>query len=262
MSEKTTKLLIVGSALFLIFIGIGLYFLFDYQGYGNKGQNGLVNYNVKDYIETKPVVFSDYNDVYSSINVSKIVIKNLDSELTKDFEVREDELIGYIDKYYEEIKKYDGYTSNNDVTTLIKTQVNSTVLSIFYQINFLFDNYSKSYVITLNIDLKTNKLLTNDDLLLKYNYKKEYIAEKLFNDDVLIGDSEVAVDKNTNISLTKSDIERKKSEYIDRIVSDFDNIIKVYIENNSFVLVYDKSELNDLFFENDYSSEIKVRYLK
>ena len=99
-------------------------------------------------------------------------------------------------------------------------------------------------------------------MLSKYNYSKKYIAEKLFNEDILIGQNEIVIDRNTNISLTKSDIERKKEEYIQRITDDFNNIIKVYIENNSLVLVYDKKELNDLFFDNAYNNELKVRYLK
>ena len=43
---------------------------------------------------------------------------------------------------------------------------------------------------------------------------------------------------------------------------DFNNIIKVYIENNSLVLVYNKKDLNDLFFENNYINELKIKYLK
>lgn len=117
-------------------------------------------------------------------------------------------------------------------------------------------------MLTLNIDLRTNKILTTEDLLLKYNYTKEYISEKIFNDDVLIGNDEVVIDKNTNISLTKNDIEKKKNEYMQRITDDFNNIIKVYIENNSLVLVYNKKDLNDLFFENAYNNELKIKYLK
>lgn len=140
----------------------------------------------------------------------KITFKNLDSDLTKTFENEEAELIDYINKYYDELKKEEDYTSNNTVTTLIKTQVNSTVLSVFYEMDFNIQNINRSYVLTLNIDLKTNKILTTEDLLLKYSYTKEYIAEKLFNDDIMINANEIVVDKNTNISLTKNDIEKKK----------------------------------------------------
>ena len=262
MSGKTAKALVIFSAFFLILLGVGLYKLFEYQGYDKKETNKFINYNVKDYIETTPIVFNNYSDVYSSINVSKIAFKNLDSDLTRTFENEETELIDYINKYYDEIKKEDNYTSDNTVTTLIKTQVNSTVLSVFYEIDFDIQNINRNYVLTLNIDLKTNKVLTTEDLLLKYNYSKEYIAEKLFNDDIMINANEIVVDKNTNISLTKNDIEKKKNEYVKRITDDFNNIIKVYIENNSLVLVYNKKDLNDLFFENNYNNELKIKYLK
>lgn len=96
----------------------------------------------------------------------------------------------------------------------------------------------------------------------KYSYSKEYIADKLFNDEILIGNNEVIIDKTTKISLTKSDIEKKKNEYVQRITQEFDNIIKVYIENNSLVLVYNKKDLNDLFFDNNYNSQLKLKYLK
>lgn len=262
MSGKTAKVLVIFSAFFLILLGISLYKLFDYQGYGDKKESNYINYNIKDYIETNPIVLSNYADVFTSINVSKVSFKNLDNSLTDTFIKEEDELVGYISKYYDEIKKYNNYTDKNTVATFIKTGINSTTLSVFYQITFNFDNGIKNYVATLNIDLKTNKVLTVEDLLLKYNYDKSYIAEKIFNDDILIGNNEVVIDKNTNISLTKSDIERKKNEYINRIVDDFDNIIKVYIDNGSLVLTYNKKELNDLFFETNYNSELKTKYLK
>ena len=119
-----------------------------------------------------------------------------------------------------------------------------------------------NYVITTNIDLATGKVLTNDDFLMKYNYTKKYIAEKLYEEDLLINEGQIVIDKNTNISLTKSDIERKKNEYIDRIISEFDNIIKVYIENKSLTIVYNKRDLRNIFFDNNFDSEIIVRYLK
>lgn len=261
MNGKTAKVLVILSAFFLITVGILLYKLFEYQGYGENNENTYINYNVKDYIETTPVIFKNYSDVYSSINVSKISFKNLDNDLVNEFVNNEEELIEYINKYYNQIKEKENYTSNNTVTTLIKTQVNSTTLSVFYEINFEFETENRIYVITTNIDLMTNKSLTIDDILSKYSYSKSYIAEKIFNDDVLISNNEVVIDKNTNISLIKSDIERKKNEYIERIVDDFDNIIKVYIENGVLVLTYNKKQLNNLFFENNYSSELKVKYL-
>ena len=250
MSEKTAKVLVVVSAVFLLLTGFGLYKLFEYQGI-NKDTTSkkLVNYDVKDYVETVPVIYNDYNDVYSKINVSKVKLKNLDDECISDFLNKEEELIGYITSYRNEILNSDNYTNNNVVNSTIKMQINNAILSVYYELDFMLDD-------------DTEKVLSNDDLLQKYNYTKKYIAEKIYDEDLIISSGQMVIDRNTNISLTKEDIERKKSDYIDRIILDFDNIINMYIENKSLTLVYNKSDLRGLFFNNEFDSEIITRYLK
>ena len=78
----------------------------------------------------------------------------------------------------------------------------------------------------------------------------------------MISDGEVVIDKNTNISYTKSDVVRKKEVYVNGIINEFDNIMEVYIENSSLVIVYDTKELKGLFFDNYFDTNIKTRYLK
>lgn len=267
MSDKKAKILVIVSAIILILAGFTLYKVFELQGYGTNKSGGYINYNIDDYVEINPVIFNNYNDFYESVNISKININNLDSKISEEFIVKQNEIINYIDGYYKEFNIRNGYLPVNNVSSNIKKQINGTILSVFYEIKFnldeyIFDDNIKSYIITLNIDLGTERALTTQDLLSKYDYTKEYISKKLFEEDVLIEESEVVIDKNTNISLTKADIERKKEYYIDRIVNEFDNIIKVYIENKSLVLVYDKRELNELFFDNKFNEDIEFRYLK
>ena len=146
-------------------------------------------------------------------------------------------------------------------------QINSNILSIYFELDFnldsnIFDNNIKKYFVTTNVDLTTGNIVTNDNFLEKYNYTKKYIAEKIYEEDLLITSGQIVIDKNTNISLTKEDIERKKNDYVNRIISEFDNIIKVYIENKTLVLVYNKRDLRGIFFDNDFDSEIITRYLK
>ena len=268
MSDKKARVLVWGAAIFLIASGVFLYKLFDFQGYREaKQKNAYINYDVNDYVTVTTVTFDNYEDVYDSIDVNRIKFSNIDEELTKNFINEEEELITYIKRYYNEIKKEEEYSNSNNVSTKIKTMVNDTVLSIYYEMDFVFDekvyeNNEKKYILTYNIDLKTMKVLSNDDLLNKYNYTKEYICEKIFNDDVLINDGEVLVDKNTNISLTKDDIARRKTDYINRIVTDYNNIIKMYIEKKSLVLIYDSKDIKNLFFIDDFENNIKTRYLK
>ncbi len=268
MSEKTAKGLVVLSAVILLMVGFGLYKLFEYQGI-NKDTTSkkLVNYDIKDYVETKPVILTKYNNVFGSINVSRVKLKNLSNDVINDFYNKEDELICYIDSYYNEIITTSSYNNSNSVSSVIKMQINSNILSIYYELDFnldsnIFDNNIKKYFVTTNVDLTTGNIVTNDNFLEKYNYTKKYIAEKIYEEDLLITSGQIVIDKNTNISLTKEDIERKKNDYVNRIISEFDNIIKVYIENKTLVLVYNKRDLRGIFFDNDFDSEIITRYLK
>ena len=269
MSEKAAKVLVVVSAIFLLLVGFGLYKLFEYQGI-NKDTTSrkIVNYDIKDYVETVPVVFNGYSNVYSKINVSRVNLKDLDNNVIKSFMDEEDKLIEYITTYYNEINnEVENYISSNEVSSSIKMQINGAILSIYYELGFnldknIYSNNIKKYVITTNIDLATGRILSNNDLLKKYNYTRKYIVEKIFDEDLIIGNGQIVIDKNTNISLTKEDIERNKEEYINELITEFDNFINMYIDNKTLVIVYNKSELRNMFFDNDFDSELIVRYLK
>lgn len=269
MSNKQCKALVLSLAFFLILSGGMLYYIFENQGYNRENTKKIYSYNLKDYVETSPVIYNSYNDIFSSINVSYINIVNVPDDVKKVFIEREDEIISYIESYYNEIKEKndDNYIPINTVTSTVKSQINSTVLSIFYELDFgldsaYFSETTKKYLISFNLDLRTNKIMTNDDLLGKYDYNKDYLASKIFEEDVLVSNNEIVIDKDTNISLTGKEVDKRKNKYINRIKEEFDNIIKVYIENNSLTLAYNKKELNELFFDTDYNDEIIFRYLK
>lgn len=269
MSEKAAKVLVVVSAIFLLLVGFGLYKLFEYQGI-NKDTTSrkIVNYDIKDYVETVPVVFNGYSNVYSKINVSRVNLKDLDNNVIKNFMDEEEKLIEYITTYYNEINnEVENYIPSNEVSSSIKMQINGAILSIYYELDFnldknIYSNNIKKYVITTNIDLATGRILSNNDLLKKYNYTRKYIVEKIFDEDLIIGNGQIVIDKNTNISLTKEDIERNKEEYINELITEFDNFINMYIDNKTLVIVYNKSELRNMFFDNEFDSELIVRYLK
>lgn len=266
MSDRKAKWLVVIFAIILLMSGVVLFLVFERQGMRSNKENKYVNYSVNDYVEIAPVIFDEYNDVYSNINVSKVSFKNLDANLTRSFLNSEEEIINYIIAYYNEISSNKNSSAISTVFSTIKTQINGAVLSVFYRLDFELDEkaYSdniKTYFITINIDLGTNKILDNSDLLSKYSYNRSYIADKLFNEEILVQNGQVVIDKDTNISITKNDIERKKSSYVDRIINEFDNIIEMYIENNSLVLVYNSEELKNIFFDNKFDTNIKFKYL-
>ena len=255
MNDKQVRSLVIITAFLLLLSGIILFYVFDSQGMSSKNNSNST------------VVFDNYYDVYNSINVDKVTFKNIDKELLNDFLIKQDEIIGYIDGYYNQMIMYEDYIPVSTVSSSVKAQINGAILSVCYRVNFnldenVFNDSFKSYVFAINIDLRTNKVLTKEDLLSKYNYSKSYIADKLFNDDVLIEKNEVVIDRNTNISLTRNDVKRKKEIYVNRIVFEFNNIIEIYIENDSLVLIYNTKDLKDIFFDNEFDTNIKIRYLK
>ena len=265
MSDRNVHGLVIFTAIILLLTGTALFFVFDMQGV-NKNNN-YINYNVDDYVEIIPLVFNGYSDVYGNIDVSKINISNLNQELVRNFTGKEEQIIGYIREYYNQIKTKDSFSNMSEVTDVTKSQINGTLLSVFHRVDFvlednILENSNMSHVITYNVDLAKNKMLTNDDLLSKYTYSKSYIAEKLFIDDILNISGQILTDKETNISLTKKDIERKKEYYIKTITEEFDNIITLYVDNGTLVLIYDKMNLKSMFFEGEFEAQIQERYLK
>lgn len=267
MDDKKARLLVIITAFLLVMSGCILFWAFKKQGIEKKSTNNYSNYNINDYVEIYQVPLEDYNDVFNSINVSKINIKNIDRDIEQEFIDKQNTIIKYITDYYNQIKRENGFQKNNSVSSTIKAQINESSLSIFYRLDFILDktifiDNEKSFIITLNIDLTTNKVLTKENLLLKYNYTRNYISDKLFNDDVLINKGQIVIDKNTNISLNRNDIEKNKEKYVERIILEFDNIIEMYIENNELVLVYDAKKIKNIFFKNEFETNIKYRYLK
>ena len=48
MNDKKANKLVVISAIFLVLSGAVLYYIFEKQGYDNKGTSNYINYNVND----------------------------------------------------------------------------------------------------------------------------------------------------------------------------------------------------------------------
>ena len=144
MTDKKAKGLVIGASIFLLLVGGILYYIFDRQGYANSGNSNFVKYEINDYVEVNNLNLDSYNDVYNNIKVSKVNIKNIDNDGIKTFIHNEDNIIGYITGYYNEIKQKDSYTSSSSAVSSIKKQINGTVLSVLYRIDF--SRYFSSFI--------------------------------------------------------------------------------------------------------------------
>ena len=119
----------------------------EYEGRLAK-TNSELNYDIKDYVETVPVVFNGYSNVYSKINVSRVTLKDLDNNVIKSFMDEEDKLIEYITTYYNEINnEVENYIPSNEVSSSIKMQINGAILSIYYELDFNLDKNIYSNII-------------------------------------------------------------------------------------------------------------------
>ena len=77
-----------------------------------------------------------------------------------------------------------------------------------------------NYITNLFIDISTNSIISNETVLTKYNLSKENISKEVF-DNILAYHS----DTFSNEELTKETIKNNSSEYISKLIENFDNYI-------------------------------------
>ena len=103
-------------------------------------------------------------------------------------------------------------------------------IKISYVLYGELSNYED--VITINIDLKNNKVLSNDDMIdmVKGSYKD--IATDIFNEYIKINNNREVVDAITEEKLSSSEFNNNSEKYIIRIREKLPEVMYIYIENN------------------------------
>ena len=137
------RFILVFTMMFCLVISMSTYWMYAYKHkYGkNYFDNKIISYKVSDYVDT------DGNYVY---------LKNIDKEIINTF----------INKQKEVLK-------NNVIDMSVTKGIYKDILSI--KISYVLYGELSNYedVITINIDLKNNKVLSNDDMIdmVKGSYK-------------------------------------------------------------------------------------------
>ena len=191
----------------------------------------LVSYKINDYIDTKG---------------DMIYLKNIDKKIIEDFEKEQKDIL-----------------NKNVINTEITKGLYDNILSVM--INYTISNNKTIYeeVIAINIDLRNNKILSNDELLniSKSTYKK--IATHIFNDNIkLPSDSKnKVIDSITEKELTPKEFNDNSEKYIIRIREKLPEILKLYIEDNKLYGVVKLSEIDKVCYytnTNDRLVNIKI----
>ena len=203
------RFILVFTMMFCLVISMSTYWMYAYKHkYGkNYFDNKIISYKVSDYVDT------DGNYVY---------LKNIDKEIINTF----------INEQKEVLK-------NNVIDMSVTKGIYKDILSI--KISYVLYGELSNYedVITINIDLKNNKVLSNDDMIdmVKGSYKD--IATDIFNEYIKI---------NNN-----------SEKYIIRIREKLPDVMNIYIENNEVYYLVRKYEINKVCYYTN--TDINMGYI-
>ena len=166
------------------------------------------------------------------------------------------------------------YIKNNDTYNTIR-QVVTGKFNISYSLllklkknNKILLNETSTYldkeifngdIITINIDLKNNKVLSNDDMIdmVKGSYKD--IATDIFNEYIKINNNREVVDAITEEKLSSSVFNNNSEKYIIRIREKLPEVMNIYIENNEVYYLVRKYEINKVCYYTN--TDINMGYI-
>ena len=223
------RFILVFTMMFCLVISMSTYWMYAYKHkYGmNYFDNKIISYKVSDYVDT------DGNYVY---------LKNIDKEIINTF----------INEQKEVLK-------NNVIDMSVTKGIYKDILSI--KISYVLYGELSNYedVITINIDLKNNKVLSNDDMIdmVKGSYKD--IATDIFNEYIKINNNREVVDAITDEKLSSSEFNNNSEKYIIRIREKLPEVMNIYIENNEVYYLVRKYEINKVCYYTN--TDINMGYI-
>lgn len=229
--KKSMLILIMLICIIIAMITYWIYAYYHKYGKFYFDDIKLVSYKISDYIETK-------GDI--------VYLKNIDENITKDF-----------------ISNQENIINNNDVINIDITKgLYNNILSIMisYTISNNINNYEE--VLILNIDLKNDMELSNDDLLnmIGKNYKD--IATNIFNENIkLSSDSNKKVtDAITEKELTAKEFNDDSEKYIIRIREKLPEVLKLYIKDNTVYGMVKLSEIDKVcYYANRIDKLVNIK---
>ncbi len=225
----------------------------------NKDKDNVKNevVAVSNYIQVSDVNTSNYLNVYKEAKIKRVRFLNVSEILTNDFYNKQDEFINTVNQnlisnkeYIENYKKtnnINNYILNSTISTLVLADIKDDILSVIYLIEDNLDyRGTETYITNTFINLKNNAIVTNDNILSKYNVTKNEIASSIF--DNILSD----YDKYFSNKLTKEQLQSKKADYVYKLIENFDEYIYLYINQGNLYSKYSKKDISKLLFEENF----------
>ena len=118
------------------------------------------------------------------------------------------------------------------------------------KINYILQNNIEE-VLTINIDLRNKKEISNEDILNKIEKNYKELAEDIYNNYIKVEDSKKIIDIITDKELTGKELNENKEKYIIRIREKLPEVIKLYIKDNKVYYMVNIDEISKICYYTD-----------
>ena len=183
----------------------------------------------KNYYEDK--IISSKIDDYIKVEGNLVYINNINEELKNSF-----------------IKKQIDIQKNNVIDMTITKGIYKEILSL--KINYILQNNIEE-VLTINIDLRNKKEISNEDILNKIEKNYKELAEDIYNNYIKVEDNKKIIDIITDKELTGKELNENKEKYIIRIREKLPEVIKLYIKDNKVYYMVNIDEISKICYYTD-----------
>lgn len=226
------KTILILTMLICIIIAMITYWIYAYyHKYGKfYFEDKIISYRVSDYIEIK-------GDI--------VHLKDIDENINKDFIRKQEDIIN----------------SNNIVSTDITKGLYKNILSIMISYTVYNNSNNNEEVLVLNIDLKNDKLLSNDDILNMIDRSYKDIATDIFNEYIKLPDDydKKVIDIITDKEITASEFNSDSEKYIIRIREKLPEVIKLYIQDNKVYYIVNLSEIDKVCYYTNKNRLVNIK---
>ena len=192
-------------------------------------------YNVNDYISVTDFEFNkNCIDCGTYGTVKKVEFKTLPLSLTTEFNSKHTTFIN------------PGALETAKLSNEIIYGINKNVLSIYTKESKSYDLNTDYHYYSLNIDLDSERIITNQEMLELYNINSSDMFEKILNniantvttEQFLLSTIGDVTAETVSINKFKENIK----SYAKQIDNRYD-VVTLYLQNNKLIVVYDQAKM-------------------
>lgn len=214
------RMIIILTVMISLVISMSTYWIYAYEyKYGkSEGDNRFISYKISDYIEVEG------NYVY---------VKNIDNNINDEFVNQQRSIL----------------SKNNVIDTDIIKGLYNDILSI--RVLYTLENGSNESV-TLNVNLRDNKIISNDELLEMVNVTYKDIATDIFNDYIKLNSNKDVIDNVTGDKMTSKEFNDNGYKYIIRIREMIPDTMKLYVYNDRVYYDISLTSIGNVCYQYDF----------